>query len=93
MTKVVVYTRGTVEEVARKQEQCRLMAEQQGVEVTALATDSPESSTGWNAANALVMDGQADRILVASRDDIPRLIESVTQQLPGRRPRRIHPPD
>lgn len=92
-TRVVVYTRGTTAEIAHKQEQCRLMAEQQGVEVVALATDSPDGSSGWNDANAIVMEGRAERILVVSRNDIPRIIESVTQHLPGRRAKRIHPPD
>lgn len=91
--RAVIYARGDPDEIGRQQEQCRIMAESSDTEVVALATDRPDCSDAWHDANAMVVDGEADKILIASRDVIPHLIESVTGHIRGRRPRRLHPPD
>lgn len=89
--RLVVYARGTKDEIDRQQDACRARAEEAGVEVAALATDEPSTRTGWNDANNMVAEGTADGILVASRSVIPDVVESVTGVIRGgRRPRRIN---
>lgn len=89
--RLVLYARGTKEQIEDQQVACRATAETAGVEVAALATDDPDSRTGWADANALVDAGRADGILVASRAVIPDVIESVTGLIraAGRRPKRM----
>lgn len=91
--RAVVYARGTPDEIGRQQEQCRLMAEREGTDVVALATDAPDGFAGWTAANIMIADERADHILIASRSCIPKIVESVTQQVPARRARRLNPPN
>ena len=88
--RLVLYARGTNEEIERQQGACRATAEETGAVVVALASDPPGGRTGWADANALVDSGGADGILVATRSIIPGLIESVTGLIRGRRPKRIH---
>jgi hypothetical protein len=86
---VVIYARGNEHEVEEQQERCRTTAEYNAEQVVGLATDTPFTMTGWESANQMVRDGDADKVLVSSRMVIPRLVESVTGQFKGRRPRRI----
>ncbi len=89
--RLVLYAHGTKDEIDRQQDACRARAEEAGVELAGLATDEPGSRTGWAAANAMVDEGTADGILVASRAVIPDVVESVTGVVRGgRRPRRIN---
>ncbi len=80
--RVVIYARGTNDEIAWQQEDCRGRAEREGATVAALATDAPDTSTGWASAQAMLARGEADRILVSSRSVIPPVIESVTGEIP-----------
>lgn len=91
---LVMYARGTEQEIERQQYACRASAETAGIDIVSLATDPPHGRTGWADANALVDSGAADGILVATRAVIPDVVESVTGDIRGgRRPRRIHPLD
>lgn len=85
--RLLIYARGTIEEIARQQAECTLRVAP-GEVVVSLASDPPDGSSGWTSANAMLGRGEVDRILVTSRSVIPNVVESLTPQLPGRRPRR-----
>lgn len=88
-TRLLIYARGTTEEITDQQDGC-LSRVAPGEVVVSVATDPPGGSSGWLSANAMLARGEVDRILMASRSVIPDVVESLTQQLPGRRPRRRH---
>ena len=90
---VVVYARGTREQIARQQETCRAAAQRKGQRIVAWAWDDDDHIDGWCDAEKLVSDGAARCIKVASRAMIPDFVESVTRELSGRRPRRTIRPD
>jgi hypothetical protein len=87
--RILIYARGEADEIRGQQRTCRRIADRLGREVVSLASDPPDGSSGWTSANALISTGEVDRILVASRNVIPNVVESVTMALPGRRPRRV----
>lgn len=92
--RVLIYARGTPEEIAAQQTECLRLAELLGShEVVSVASDPPGGSAGWISANAMLADGVVDQIVVVSRGLIPNVIESVTQviarAIPDRRPRRL----
>jgi hypothetical protein len=88
--RVLIYARGTDEEIQHQQRAVqRTAVDLGGHEVVAVATDIPTGSKGWTSANFLLASGEVDVIMVASRRVIPNVIESVTQAIPGRRPRRV----
>jgi hypothetical protein len=88
-TRLLIYARGTPEEIADQRAEC-LLRVGRGEAVVSVASDPPDGSAGWISANAMFARGEVDRIMVASRRVIPTIVESLTQQLPGRRPRRRH---
>jgi hypothetical protein len=90
---VVVYARGTEEEIARQQETCRAAAQRKGQRIVAVTWDDDDHIDGWCDAEKFVSDGIARCIKVASRAMIPDVVESVTSELSGRRPRRTIRPD
>lgn len=85
--RLLIYARGSIEEIADQQAECMSRVAATEV-VVSLASDPPDGSSGWMSANAMLARGEVDRILMASRSVIPNVVESLTQQLPGRRPRR-----
>lgn len=85
--RIVIYARGTPDEIAAQQAAC--LDQLGGREIVSLASDPPDGSAGWISANAMLAAGEVDRILMTSRKIIPNVIDSVTQRLPGRRPRRL----
>lgn len=88
--RVLIYARGTAAEIIDQQDQCQRIAELiTGYEIVSVAADPPNGSDGWISANSMLADGEVDRIMISSRDVIPRLIESVTRIFPRRRPRRL----
>ncbi|GAA0739199.1 hypothetical protein Drose_04010 [Dactylosporangium roseum] len=88
--RLVMYARGTAEEIETQRAACVEITEGLAeYEIAATAADPPDGSDGWISANAMVSNGEVDRILIASRSVIPNIIESVTLNFhPGRRPRR-----
>lgn len=101
--RILIYSRGTAEEIAEQQATCLDDAARIGARaVVSLASDAPGESTGWESAQAMLDSGEIDRILVASRDVIPPLsaVESTTRAIKSpfqgrdeppwhRRPRRL----
>jgi hypothetical protein len=86
--RVVVYARGTPDEIRRQIEWCRAHAERNHQTIVALAQDGPDQNDAWHDVNRMCKDGRVDGILTASRRVIP-CVESVTGALPsGRPPRR-----
>lgn len=84
--RVVIYARGLPDEVKIQQDAC---IEQLTNAIVSVASDPPDGSDGWISANMMLADGQVDRILMASRRVIPTVIDSLTQHISGRRPRRV----
>lgn len=87
--RIVIYARGTPEEIAAQQAKC--LGQLEDRETVSLASDPPDGSAGWISANAMLAAGEVDRIMIASRKVIPNVIDSVTRRIPplGRRPRRL----
>lgn len=76
--RVVIYARGTAQQIIEQQEHCRERAEQRRHAIVALAIDQPSTRTGWDSAYIMLMRGEVDLIMVDSRRFIPHIIESVT---------------
>lgn len=89
LRRVLIYARGLPEEIADQQTECMTRVAP-GEVVVSVASDPPDGSSGWISANQMLAQGEVDRILMASRSVIPDVVESLTQQLPGRRPLRRH---
>jgi hypothetical protein len=89
LSRVLIYARGTPDEISAQQAAC--LEQLVNHEIVSLAFDGPDGASGWISANAMLADGEVDRIMLASRSVIPHVIDSVTQRLPSRRPRRLRP--
>lgn len=86
---VVVYARGTPDDIARQWDICRRWAEHRHLPVLSWCRDVDGARVGWDDANRLVDSGAARGILTASTAHLPEYIRSVTKELGGRRPRRV----
>lgn len=97
-TRVLLYARGTKQEIRDQHDECQQTAEDLGEEIVSLASDPPDGCDGWASARAMLAAGEVDRIRVTSRDVIPiaPYVESATREmrspLHGRDPERGEPP-
>ena len=90
--RVVIYARGTIQEIALQRDACLMVAHRAGQQVVAFASDGNGDRHGWDDANRMVAEDRADRVLVDTLRRMPPFITSATQEIrrltPGRRPRR-----
>lgn len=89
-TRVILYARGIPAEVQHQHAACLDLAQRLGYTVVGVASDGPGESRGWHSANRMLRDGEVDRILVESRRVTPLSLDSITAEMPGRRPRRLN---
>lgn len=81
--RVVVYLRGNEQEVAEQLADCEALRRERRYVVVGIARDAPGQSQAWDDATAMVKQGQADRIIMASAGVVPEHLESATGALPG----------
>jgi hypothetical protein len=80
--RVVIYARGTAEEIRLQTEQCYRQVVANGWEIAALAQDQPDTWKGWDSAHAVIHEGRADRVLMTTRQFIPRrAVDSITRDV------------
>lgn len=83
--RVVIYARGNAEEIRLQTDQCCRQALANGWEIAALAQDQPDTWKGWDSAHVVIHEGRADRVLMTTRQFIPRrAVDSITRDVrPG----------
>ncbi len=70
-------------ELQEKLDQCQELCTDRGYEVIAIATEQPGAADAWEGAHAMIRDGDADRIVMASGTEAPDMLESATGSIPG----------
>lgn len=80
--RILIYARGTLEEIAEQQGQCQRIAEEFGDRIVSLASDPPGGCSGWASARNMLAAGLIDRILVTSRNVTPLApyVDSVSRE-------------
>lgn len=81
--RVVIYMRGTDQQVAEQLGYCEALRDKRHYTVVAIARDLPGGTAAWDDAIRLVNTGQAERVIMASAGVVPDHLESATGALPG----------
>lgn len=90
--RAVIYTGGNdVAPAAAQVEQCSALCDRLGYLVVALAGDAPGGSEAWEAAQQMVRDGTADRVVYAGPVHLPLFLESVSSSWVASRPAEQRP--
>jgi hypothetical protein len=86
--RAIIYVNGNDGDTQEQQDRCHELCTERGYEVVAIATEQAGSADAWEAAHAMIRDGEADRIVVESGTSVPDLLESATGSIRGGTPRR-----
>ena len=79
---MIVYTRGaSVEEIAEQHRDAIRRCALRGYDVVEAAHDRPGEHTGFDAALRLLLAGEVDRIVFASKQVVPDYLESATDDV------------
>jgi hypothetical protein len=94
IVRVVIYARGTLEEVDGQRRRNFTRAADAGIQVVGFAADTGDDLFGWVSACWMLADGKADKILVSCHSVVPSVaVDHLDGRGPGRRPKVIDQPE
>lgn len=82
---VIVYMRGTDEEIDEQLKFCTDLCARRGWEPVGLVRERPGETTGWWDAQRMLFRKEVDLVVVASVDVVPDMMASATGSFPGPR--------